>query len=167
MSSVRIRPGTLSIKKKDRITPTFFLTPSRPPASGGSRAPCALSHMACASLFYARRFCAFLLIRPILSFLPPPVPPASGGSRAPCALSPVFRPLPSPLHQGEVVLRAPYPLFSDPSRPLEGEVVLHAPHPTWPALRCSPHGAFAPFFHLFALNIINFAYLCSVMVYDC
>ena len=147
MSSVRIRPGTLSIKKKDRITPAFFLTPSRPPASGGSRAPCALSHMACASLFYARRFCAFLLIRPILSFLPPPVPPASGGSRAPCALSPVFRPLPSPLHQGEVVLRAPYP--------------------TWPALRCSPHGAFAPFFHLFALNIINFAYLCSVMVYDC
>ena len=126
MSSVRIRPGTLSIKKKDRITPTFFLTPSRPPASGGSRAPCALSpvfrplpsprrgsratcapsHLACASLFYARRFCAFLLIRPISRPLPspcirgkscsvrpipcfptPPVPPASGGSRAPCALS--------------------------------------------------------------------------------
>ena len=36
-----------------------FPTPPVPPASGGSRAPCALSHMACASLFSARRFCAF------------------------------------------------------------------------------------------------------------
>ena len=99
MSSVRIRPGTLVIKKKDWRNPVFFLTPSRPPTLGGSRAPCAPSHR---PALRCSPHGAFAPFRPYAQFS-------------------VFRPLPSPYIRGKSCSVRPIPCFQTPPVPSKGK----------------------------------------------